>query len=121
MRTAEAIKIINDKLGAEVTEAITSYIDDFKEDKISLLRQENRNLHLETKSDLEKQISELRTDLYRQIADLRSLFLETKSDLEKQILLVKIEFHKDLRSQTVWIISSMFAIAALIIAGIKFL
>ena len=92
MRTAEAIKIINDKLGAEITEALTCYIDDFKEDKISLLREENRNLHL-----------------------------ETKSDLEKQILQVRIDFHRDIRSQTVWIISSMFAIAALMMGALKFL
>ena len=110
MRTAEALKIIQEKFGLEISEAIITYIDDIKEDKISLLREENRNLHLETRLDQEKQISGLRQE-----------FIKEFNRLDLKISDLQVNFLKELRSQTVWIIGSIFTIAALVMAGVKLL
>ncbi|GAI40366.1 unnamed protein product [marine sediment metagenome] len=113
MNSAEAINIITQKFGPEASEALIQYLDDYREDKISVLRAENKNYFLELQKEIAEvrvEISETKSELQKEIAEVRTEIAQTKSELQKEF-----------RAQTRWIITSLFAISGLIIAAIKIL
>lgn len=70
-------------------------------------------------AELRADMAELRSELKIEMAGLRGEMAELRSEVRRENDALRVEMRQALRSQTIWLASTMIAVAGLMVAAIK--
>jgi F0F1-type ATP synthase membrane subunit b/b' len=85
------------------------------------LKTEIAGLRAELKTEIADLRSEMRTEIASLRAEMRTEFSAVRAESRTEIANLRAEFHQAIRAQTVWMASTMVAVAALVVAAFKLL